>query len=378
MSLRKTISVTLLTVAAMLSAQSVTLPISRITMLFGGDLMQHESQLNAARQDNGKYSFSPCYDHIRERVSNADIAIANLETTIGNSHYSGYPAFCAPDSFLYAAKEAGFDVLLFANNHCLDRGKRGALRTLQMLDSLGIKHCGVYRDSSDYKKRNPLILTKNNFRIAILNYTYGTNGISVPYPLIVNFIDKERISNDIIKARRAGANIIIACMHWGAEYVSLPPAYIRELTDWLILQGVDHIIGNHPHVIQPMEIRKDDYTMKKSAVVYSLGNLISGMYERGRDGGVMVELKMKRMFDLYFLESLKYGLTWVARPNRDNVNNFTILPAATSRHNIGNIGKEKMKEFVNDSRSLLSRYNTSDVKEFFFEQNDTLDNKKIK
>lgn len=84
------------------------------------------------------------------------------------------------------------------------------------------------------------------------------------------------------------------------------------------------------------------------------------------------------MFDLYFLESLKYGLTWVARPNRDNVNNFTILPAATSRHNIGNIGKEKMKEFVNDSRSLLSRYNTSDVKEFFFEQNDTLDNKKIK
>ena len=367
MSLRKIISVTLLSIATMLSAQSVTSSFSRITMLFGGDLMQHESQLNAARQPDGKYSYSPCYDHIRETVSRADIAIANLETTIGEKGYSGYPSFCAPDSFLYAAKSAGFDVLLFANNHCLDKGKRGALRTLHMLDSLGIKHCGVYRDSIDRERRNPLIINRNNFRIAILNYTYGTNGIPVPKPLIVNFIDKETIAEDIFKARRMGADAIIACMHWGDEYVSLPPARIKELSEWLILQGVDHIIGNHPHVIQPMEVRSDTLTPKKSVVVYSLGNLISGMYARARDGGAMVELKLKKLFNICRLESLKYGLTWVARPNRDNVRNFTIIPAATPPFEAKGVTKEKINEFISDSRSLFQKHNSNDIQEFFFE-----------
>lgn len=367
MSLRKIISVTLLSIATMLSAQSVTSSFSRITMLFGGDLMQHESQLNAARQPDGKYSYSPCYDHIRETVSRADIAIANLETTIGEKGYSGYPSFCAPDSFLYAAKNAGFDVLLFANNHCLDKGKRGALRTLHMLDSLGIKHCGVYRDSIDRERRNPLIINRNNFRIAILNYTYGTNGIPVPKPLIVNFIDKETIAEDIFKARRMGADAIIACMHWGDEYVSLPPARIKELTEWLILQGVDHIIGNHPHVIQPMEVRSDTLTPKKSAVVYSLGNLISGMYVRARDGGAMVELKLKKLFNICRLESLKYGLTWVARPNRDNVRNFIIIPAATPPFEVKGVTKEKINEFISDSHSLFQKHNSNDIQEFFFE-----------
>ena len=377
MSLRNIISVTLLSVATMLSAQSVTFPFSRITMLFGGDLMQHESQLNAARQPDGQYSYSPCYDHIRETVSNADIAIANLETTIGERNYSGYPSFCAPDSFLYAAKGAGFDVLLFANNHCLDKGKRGALRTLQMLDSLDIKHCGVYRDSIDRERRNPLIVNKNNFRIAILNYTYGTNGIPIPKPLIVNLIDKESIANDILKAKRMGVDAIIACMHWGDEYVSLPPTRIKELSEWLILQGVDHIIGNHPHVLQPMEIRRDTLTPRKSAVVYSLGNLISGMYARKRDGGALVELKMKKLFDICLLESLSYGLTWVARPNRDNVKNFTIIPAATSPIKTNGITKEKIQEFLNDSRSLFDKYNTPDITEFLFEQKETISNKKV-
>ena len=357
------ITATICAVTTITTAHIVANPLSRISLLFAGDLMQHESQLKAARTPRGTYSYSPCYDYIRHEVSNADIAIANLETTIGNGRYGGYPSFCAPDSFLYAAKEAGFDILLFANNHCLDRGKNGALRTMLMMDSLGITHCGVYRDSTDRKKRYPLLIEKNDTRIAILNYTYGLNGIPVPPPLVVNLIDREVIAKDIERAKELKPHSIIACMHWGDEYVSLPPKRIKELSAWLLEQGVDHIIGNHPHVIQPIEVHKDSTTAKRNAVIYSLGNLISGMYARGRDGGLLVRMNLTRIYDLCWLSSLKYALTWVARPERDGVKNFTILPAGTNLLE-REISKNKMQEFIDDSRKLLHRYNKGIAEEY--------------
>lgn len=355
--LRTVICTTLFMLANMLAAQGVVQPFSRLKILFGGDLMQHQSQLDAARCANGKYSYSTCYDYIRSEVSDADIAIANLETTIGRSNYGGYPSFCAPDSFLYAAKGAGFDVLLFANNHCLDRGRRGALHTLAMMDSLGIEHCGVYRDSTDRAHRVPLVIEKKGIRLAILNYTYGTNGIPVPPPLIVNFIDKEVIAADIKRAREKSVDAIIACLHWGDEYVSLPPKRVRELTDWLIEQGVDHVIGGHPHVLQPMEVRRDTITMRRNAVVYSLGNLISGMYARGRDGGALAKMTMYRFGEFVYLGSLDYAFTWVARPKRDGVSNFTILPAARPPLPLYGTSRYKIDEFIEDSRRLFDKYN---------------------
>lgn len=353
--------------ATMMAAQSITPPFSRIEMLFAGDLMQHKSQLDAARMSDGTYSFSSCYNYIRADVSSADIAVANLETTIGAKGFGGYPAFCAPDSFLYAAKEAGFDVLLFANNHCLDRGKRGALRTLHMMDSLGIQHCGVYRDSIDRAMRHPLIIDKKNIRIAILNYTYGTNGIAVPAPLIVNFIDKEVIVADIARAKELHADVIIACMHWGDEYLSLPPKRVRDLASWLLEQGVDHVIGGHPHVLQPMEVRRDSTTLKRHAVVYSLGNLISGMYARGTDGGALVRMDIYRCGYMTQLQTVRYGLTWVARPGRDGVDNFTILPAASPPAVINSQARNRVTNFSNETRKLFDKHNKGGVTEYNIE-----------
>ena len=364
--LRTLLSTTLLTMALICAAQGVVQPFSRLGILFGGDLMQHQSQLDAARKPDGTYSFSSCYDFIRAEVSSADIAIANLETTIGSGGYGGYPAFCAPDSFLYAAKGAGFDILLFANNHCLDRGRKGALRTLDMMDSLGIQHCGVYRDSIDRERRVPLIVEKKGVRIALLNYTYGTNGIAVPSPLIVNFIDKDVISADIKKARDKKADAIIVCIHWGDEYVSLPPKRVRELANWLVEQGV-HVIGGHPHVLQPMEVRRDSLTMNRSAVVYSLGNLISGMYARGRDGGALVRMELLRVDKLVYMSSLSYSLAWVARPGRDAVPNFTIIPVARPPFRLNGVTRNKMEEFLRDSRNLFEKYNKG-VDEYMMNQ----------
>lgn len=367
--LRCIYGVMFLFVASMLAAQVVTPPFSRLYLLFAGDLMQHDSQLNAARRSDGTYSYSSCYRYIRNDVSAADLAIVNLEVVLGGSRYGGYPSFCAPDSFLYAARDAGFDVFLFANNHCLDRGRRGALRTLQMMDSLGIEHCGVYRDSVDRESRYPLVIERKGVRVALLNYTYGTNGIPVPPPLIVNIIDKEVIKTDIARAKALHADVIIACMHWGDEFVSLPSDDIRRLASWLLKQGVDHVIGNHPHVLQPVEVCRDADTPGKNVVAYSLGNLISGMYARGRDGGMVLRLGIQKFCGITRLLSLQYAFTWVARPNRDGVDNFTIYPAATPPLGLENITRRKLYEFIGDSRFLFDRYNKGDVKEFFFMNN---------
>lgn len=339
--------------ATYVAAQAVAQHFSRAELLFAGDLMQHQSQLDAARQPDGTYSYSPCYRHIKEYVSKADVAVANLETVIAGKPYGGYPSFCAPDSFLYAAIDAGFDIMLLANNHCLDRGRRGILCTLDKLDSLNIIHCGVYRDSIEREKRYPHIIKSRNMRIALLNYTYGTNGIPIPSPIVVNLIDKEAIARDIEKARSMRPDAIIVCMHWGDEFTHTPSKEQKRLTEWMLAQGVDHVVGNHPHVLQPMEVRRDSLTPARHAVIYSLSNLVSGMYARGRDGGALVTLSMQKFCGTTRLTQMKYLLTWVARPERDGVKNFEIWPAATPPQKLLPVTKTKLDEFLDDSRRLL-------------------------
>ena len=327
--------------------------------------MQHQAQLDAARTVDGNYSFSSNYRHIKNAISKADVAIGNLETPIGKSGFSGYPSFCAPDSFLHAAVGAGFDVMLFANNHCLDKGKGTALHTLDLMDSLGISHCGVYRNAADRKQRYPLVIDRNGVRIAILNYTYGTNGRNVPSPMVVNLIDKETIRRDIMDAKCQNPDAIIACRHWGDEYVSLPPQRIKELADWLLEQGVDHIIGNHPHVIQPIELRFNKERCNYNTVVYSTGNLLSNMSLRRTDGGAIIGMELTKILNYTRVSSLGYMLTWIAPKKEDGTRDFTIYPAATTVIEGSHRAKEKLQLFLNDSRTLLKNYNKGDIKEIF-------------
>ena len=344
-------------------AQIFTTPIQQVDLLFAGDIMQHEAQLKMARQSNGEYSFSYCFRHIKEFVRSADISVANLETTIGKSGYSGYPSFCAPDSFIHAVKDAGFKVLLFANNHCMDKGKRGALYTLDMLDSLQIAHCGVYRNAKEREERYPLIVEEKGVRVAILNYTYSTNGREIPSPMVVNLIDKETIARDIQSAREKRADAIIACMHWGDEYVSLPPQRVKELADWLIEQGVDHIIGNHPHVVQPLEIRESSTTPDRNVVAYSTGNLVSNMSLRRTDGGMMIAMKLMKILNYTRPRDVRYLLTWIAPKSEDGKRDFTIYPAATTEIDGWEYAEQKRQLFINDCRSLFDKHNKGDIRE---------------
>ncbi len=327
----------------------------QVSLLFVGDLMQHQAQIDAARTAEG-YDYTDCFLRVKEEISRADIAIGNLEVTLAGKPYRGYPQFSAPDTYLHAIREAGFDVLLTANNHCLDRRKKGLERTIQMLDSLRIPYAGTYIDKVEREHRYPLLLEKNGIRIALLNYTYGTNGISVEAPNVVNYIDRTVMEQDIVKAKSLRPDVIIACMHWGIEYRSLPEKADRELAQWLLEQGVDHVIGSHPHVVQPMEVICDSVG-EKHLVVYSLGNYLSNMSVRTTDGGLMVRLVLEKLGTKVRLADANYSLVWVSRPKISQKKNFRIYPSGIPKDSLNAMEQKKLEIFLKDSRKLFDKHN---------------------
>lgn len=246
-----------------------------VSITFIGDVMQHGKQLKSALID-GKdgylpesYNYSNTFANIEEQLKEADLAVANMEFPIGVPPYSGYPIFSTPESLLWQAQESGIDLFLLANNHLLDRGKRGISRTLDEYDKAGARYIGAYRDSTEACRLNPALFNIRGVRIAFINFTYGTNGFDVPEPFEIDMMDSTKVKRDIQKGKQMGADIIVALPHWGNEYQLNPSAHQRKWAAMLHREGVDIIIGSHPHVPQTGEITPH------SVIFYSLGNYIS-------------------------------------------------------------------------------------------------------
>jgi len=327
-----------------------------ITLLFAGDMMQHAGQIKAASDGNGGFDYSECFKYIKDEVEQADIAIANLEVTLGGAPYTGYPQFCAPDEFAVAIKEAGFDLLQTCNNHSCDTGKRGLGRTLNLLDSLGMPHFGTYHDAQDRARKYPYLLEKNGFRIAMLAYTYGTNGIPVPSPYIVNQIDTIQIKKDIAAAKAMNPDAIIAFMHWGTEYVLQPVASQKWQADWLFKNGVTHVIGGHPHVVEPIEMRKDSKG-EQHMLVWSLGNYISNMTKPNTYGGLMVRLSLEKDSKGTRVAGSDYSLIWTSRPALSGHKTHRVYPVNIDPGMINDNEKQQMNLFVNTTRKLFEKSN---------------------
>jgi poly-gamma-glutamate synthesis protein (capsule biosynthesis protein) len=318
-----------------------------VTLLFAGDAMQHQVQLNNAFRE-GKYDYSSYFQYVQKEIGQADIAIVNLETTLGGKPYTGYPMFCSPDEYAVALKEAGFDIFLNANNHILDRFSKGVQRTLNVLDSLEIQHTGVFRNEEEREKTCPLFIEKNGIRLAILNYTYDTNGIKATPPVIVNYIDKEQIRKDIQKAKEQQADIIIANMHWGVEYKSLPNKEQENTATFLIAEGVDVVMGSHPHVVQPAKAVMDSIGRISQVIVYSLGNFISGMSAVNTDGGQMIILTLQKNYTKTQIASCKYLLHYTEKTKNGNKIDYSVVPVTES---------DKTNRFITNARNLFNQYN---------------------
>ncbi len=332
---------------------------SRVSLLFAGDVMQHDSQIAAAYDvQRVQYDYSQCFQFVRPVVETADIAIANLEGTLAGPPYKGYPEFSAPDALAAGLKDSGFDVLVTANNHSVDRRRQGLERTIDVLDSLEIKHTGTFRDSSSRAVSYPLIIEANQIRFSLLNYTYGTNGISVSRPNVVNLIDTAQIKIDMGMALSQKADAIIVFMHWGSEYRDNPDSDQRALADFCFKHGATLVIGSHPHVLQPMEWRKD----QNKLVAYSLGNFVSGQQSRYRDGGALLRVEFERVqtdsISHVRIADAAYELVWVYR-NVESPKKYFILPIREFEQDSIMIREKSailnFKQFAGDSRKLFSR-----------------------
>jgi len=333
---------------------------SRLKLVFTGDIMGHDSQIaSALATGEAGYDYKPCFENLRPYLQEADLVIGNLEVTFAGSPYKGYPAFSSPDELADALKWAGFDILVNANNHALDRGRKGLDRTIEVLDQKEIIQTGTFRDQASRLSYYPLIMEKKGIRIALLNYTYGTNGIKDRPPAIVNRIDRTQISEDLEKAKTAQPDFILVSIHWGQEYQLSESSRQQELAAFLFELGADAVIGSHPHVVQPVR-----GSGSGNLVAYSMGNLISNQRKRYRDGGILFELVLSKNkadagdISIREIESYGYLPVWVWKPNTKKGTRFTLVPAnldpgSESLRAMSAKDRDLMKLFLEDTRSRL-------------------------
>lgn len=273
---------------------------SHLNLSIIGDIMCHNSQyIDAYSNEENTYNFSYVFENIKDYINSADIAIGNLETTFAGADrgYSNYPQFNTPEQLAWNLKDLGIDILSTANNHCMDTGYSGLVSTLNYLDEVGISHIGTNR--SEEEQNSILIKEINDIKIAFLSFTYGTNGIPVPQntPYAVNFIDEDFMKKQIELAKLQNPDLICVNMHWGTEYQTTQNATQENLANFLFSNGVDIILGSHPHVLQPMERRSivlDDGTQKDCFVIYSFGNFMSAQTQKNTQSSIILNIKITK------------------------------------------------------------------------------------
>jgi poly-gamma-glutamate synthesis protein (capsule biosynthesis protein) len=334
-----------------------------LSLIFIGDIMQHMPQVEAAYDPAADaFNYDSCFIFVKPVISQADFAIANLETTFAGKPYSGYPAFSSPAALANSLVYAGIDILGTANNHCCDRGKTGIERTISILDSLGIRHIGTYTNAQTRAKTYPLMLRHNGLSVALLNYTYGTNGNPIYEPNLVNITDTALMRRDLRAARDSMPDKIIIFMHWGTEYERQPNANQKEIASFCLKNGADIIIGSHPHVLQPMEIFSigDSLHKREVMVAWSLGNYVSNQRDRYRDGGAMIRIDLQKKATGTYIRKAGYELTWVYNPVVGGKKRYYILPVNSSTGiaaNMDSASFEKMRIFQDDSRLMFEECN---------------------
>ncbi|MDR5659425.1 CapA family protein [Serpentinicella sp. ANB-PHB4] len=322
-----------------------------ITISAVGDVMAHMSQINAQyRNDIDDYDFTNNFKHMKPYITDADIALANLETTFGGAErgYSGFPLFNAPDALADGLADAGFDIIATANNHTIDTGITGANRTIDVLRD---RDLGVIGTRKSVDEESYMIKDVNGVKVGFTAYTYETkrqgetktlNGIPIPkdYEDLIDTFSYEymeqsyeEMENRVNHLREAGAEAIVFFMHWGDEYQRQPNQFQKMIAQKLSEFGVDIIFGSHPHVVQPIELIKNEVNDHQTVVVYSMGNFISNqrhetLNNRYTEDGLMVTVELKKDFeeDTISINNVKYMPTWVYRYTENGRFVYEVIP----------------------------------------------------
>lgn len=247
-----------------------------------GDVLLHTPVEESCRRTDGSYDYDSLFAHTNDEISAADLALVNQEVIIGGSELgiSGYPCFNADFSLCDSLVSTGFDVICHATNHAMDKGRTGLISCAQhwrkqypQITVLGIHDTA---DTSTSCGADPVIIELPELRIAVLNYTYGTNGILLPedMPYAVDLLNEEQVAADLRRAEEL-ADFTIVCPHWGTEYRLTPDASQEKWVQVFLENGADLVLGTHPHVIEPVEWVTDPENGHEMLVYYSLGNFVN-------------------------------------------------------------------------------------------------------
>lgn len=292
-----------------------------------GDVMMHLPQMAAGKTAEGGYDFRPFFKEVKPYLSSADLAIGNLELTLAGKSlpYSGFPRFNAPDEIVPALADAGVDLVSTANNHSLDTGEHGVIRTYQVTQKTGIHPVGTAPTAAD---RKPIWVQKNGITLAFLAYTESTNGLPVPKqkPYLVNQLDVPQAAKDIDAARKRGADAVIVSLHFGVEYQQQPNETQIRIARQLLQSGADVILGSHPHVVQHAE--KLTINGKDKLIIYSMGNFISNQQSPHTDEGIIwfFEIEKHPTEKSISLKNVAYLPTLTHRFTGKQRRNYVVLP----------------------------------------------------
>lgn len=334
-----------------------------VKLSFVGDIMCHTPQIEYAKIGRDSFDFRSTFMEVKKYLTSSDLTFGNFETvTAGKSQkFSGYPLFNSPDELLDALKDAGFDILFTSNNHSLDRGVDGIVRTIQQIQNRNLINSGTY--STEPKRDSLLLVERNGLKLGIQSYTYGLNGKLLPKNknYLVNVIDTNLIKKDLTEFHRKNVDLILVYLHFGEEYSRIPSKYQEEIVSKTFKYGADIVIGSHPHVIQTARfIEKGNGKLSKGFVAYSLGNFISNQRWRYSDAGLILNLEIKKdiIKNTIWIENFSVIPTWVFKGIVNGKNQYAILPSDTTflksfPDYLSKSDKQKLIESYNDTMEIL-------------------------
>lgn len=354
--------------------------VKNITISAIGDIMAHDDQLKAQfDKDTNTYSFDNNFKYVKPYISNSDLAIGNLETTLAGpkAKYSSFPKFNSPDELADAIKDSGVDIVSTINNHTYDRGSDGVYRTLDVLNSKDIEHVGTQKNDKD---ENFLIKDVDGVKLGITAYSYGQvygsttalNGLNIDYSDLNNlnifnssYVDiafnEIKDTLDVMNNKESDLQVVI--LHWGDEYTRQPNEFQKDLAKKLCDYGVDIIIGSHPHMVQPIEMIKSDENDNETLVIYSLGNFLSNqrneiLNKKYTEDGVIANIGINKNLNTgeTKISNVEYIPTWVNKyKNKNGKLTYEIIPLINEKQlsKIDNLPLDKAKKSYDNTTSII-------------------------
>ncbi len=351
-----------------------------VNLVAVGNIFPSENQIEEARVEEGVYDFSSNFEIIAPFLQKADFGVTDFETLHAGPPYSGWPYFNSPPTLSAALRDAGINLFAMGNNHVIDRGHEGLMTSLDHIRGLGITTFGAYKTPEEQAK--PVIVEHDGIKIALISYTYSTNGIPIPFEseYIVNFtpdfIEIDPILEDINSARTAGADLVVVFPHWGEEHAHEPtPQRLRQVAEEFAAAGADLVIGGHPKYIQPLEWffnRNDDGTERTTLAVYSRGNFFC--HQRENDGhnsiynefGLLLDIVLTKNFDTgeVWISDVDYDVTWVYHDWRHRVIPVSVaLNGSPDSYNLNTAQVERLSRMYDYfSNEAIERYGYSEDK----------------